>query len=118
LPDVDVARLPRTAYARLIGREAVIARLDSAWAGSDTAVVSLAAEGGAGKSAIINEWLARVEADAWRGAEAVLGWSLRRRVAAAPAGKACGLIVLTSRLAVEVSRTGAIRAPRSPMSGG
>ena len=33
------------------------------------------AEGGAGKSALINEWLARLQADGYRGAERVLGWS-------------------------------------------
>ena len=38
-------------------------------------ILSLVAEGGAGKSALVNEWLRRMQADNYRGAEAVLGWS-------------------------------------------
>ena len=49
--------------------------LDDAWANSKTNILSLVAEGGAGKSALINEWLKRLQADDYRGAEAVLGWS-------------------------------------------
>src|ERR1700720_170308 len=40
-----------------------------------TNILSLVAEGGAGKSALVNEWLQRIQADNYRGAEAVLGWS-------------------------------------------
>jgi hypothetical protein len=40
-----------------------------------TNILSLVAEGGAGKSALVNEWLQRMQADNYRGAEAVLGWS-------------------------------------------
>src|SRR3984893_13126168 len=40
-----------------------------------TNILSLVAEGGAGKSALVNEWLKRMQADNYRGAEAVLGWS-------------------------------------------
>jgi len=35
----------------------------------------LVAEGGAGKSALVNDWLRRMQADDYRGAEIVLGWS-------------------------------------------
>jgi hypothetical protein len=49
--------------------------LDEAWAGRKANILSLVAEGGAGKSALINEWLQRMQADNYRGAEAVLGWS-------------------------------------------
>ncbi len=38
-------------------------------------ILSLIAEGGAGKSALVNEWLKRLQADNYRGADAVLGWS-------------------------------------------
>ena len=38
-------------------------------------ILSLVAEGGAGKSALVNEWLTRMQADGYRGADAVLGWS-------------------------------------------
>jgi hypothetical protein len=59
----------------LIGREAEIARLDAAWEDRNVNVFSLIAEGGAGKSALVNEWLTRLRRDNYRGADAVLGWS-------------------------------------------
>ena len=75
-PDyVHVTGLPETAYERLVGREAELKRLDDAWADPKTNILSLVAEGGAGKSALVNEWLKRLQADDYRGAEAVLGWS-------------------------------------------
>src|SRR5205085_4181237 len=46
-----------------------------AWADRQTNILSLVAEGGAGKSALVNEWLKRLQAESYRGAEAVLGWS-------------------------------------------
>jgi tetratricopeptide (TPR) repeat protein len=72
---VHIAGLPETAYERLVGREAELKRLDEAWADSKTNILSLIAEGGAGKSALVNEWLKRLQANNYRGAEAVLGWS-------------------------------------------
>jgi tetratricopeptide (TPR) repeat protein len=74
-PYVDVTHLPETAYERLVGREAELKRLDDAWTDANTNILSLIAEGGAGKSALVNEWLKRLQADNYRGAEAVLGWS-------------------------------------------
>ena len=50
-------------------------RLDEAWSDGKTNILSLVAEGGAGKSALVNEWLTRLQADGYRGAERVLGWS-------------------------------------------
>jgi hypothetical protein len=67
--------LPETGYERLVGREAELARLDEAWSDDETNILSLIAEGGAGKSALVNEWLTRLQADRYRGAERVLGWS-------------------------------------------
>ena len=72
---VHIGRLPRTDYERLVGREAQLARLDEAWADGKTNILSLIGEGGAGKSALVNKWLTRLQADGYRGAEAVLGWS-------------------------------------------
>jgi TIR domain/AAA ATPase domain len=74
-PTVDIAHLPETAYENLVGRELELKRLDQAWADPNTNILSLIAEGGAGKSALVNEWLKRLQADNYRGAEAVLGWS-------------------------------------------
>ena len=50
-------------------------RLDEAWSDEKTNILSLVAEGGAGKSALVNEWLTRLQADGYRGADCVLGWS-------------------------------------------
>ena len=72
---VHITGLPETAYERLVGRDAELKRLDDAWADAKTNILSLIAEGGAGKSALVNEWLKRMQADSYRGAEAVLGWS-------------------------------------------
>ena len=72
---VHITGLPETAYERLVGRDDELKRLDDAWAEGKTNILSLIAEGGAGKSALVNEWLRRLQADNYRGAEAVLGWS-------------------------------------------
>jgi len=75
-PDyVNITGLPETGYERLVGRDLELKRLDDAWADPKTNILSLVAEGGAGKSALVNEWLKRLQADDYRGAEAVLGWS-------------------------------------------
>jgi|HubBroStandDraft_2_1064218.scaffolds.fasta_scaffold05884_2 tetratricopeptide (TPR) repeat protein len=72
---VHITGLPETAYERLVGRDDELKRLDDAWTDDKTNILSLVAEGGAGKSALVNEWLKRLQADNYRGAEAVLGWS-------------------------------------------
>jgi hypothetical protein len=72
---IDITHLPETAYERLVGRETELKRLDDAWPDRNTNILSLIAEGGAGKSALANEWLKRMQADNYRDAESVLGWS-------------------------------------------
>jgi TIR domain-containing protein len=72
---VHITGLPETPYERLVGREDELKRLDEALTDPKINIVSLIAEGGAGKSALVNEWLKRLQADNYRGAEAVLGWS-------------------------------------------
>ena len=72
---VHITGLPETAYEKLQGRDDQLKRLDDAWADQNTNILSLIAEGGAGKSALVNEWLKRLQADNYRGAEVVLGWS-------------------------------------------
>jgi hypothetical protein len=72
---VHISGLPETAYENLVGRGMELARLDAAWADPKINVLSLVAEGGAGKSALVNEWLKRMRAENYRGAETVLGWS-------------------------------------------
>jgi hypothetical protein len=72
---VHITGLPETPYERLVGRKIELQHLDDAWANLATNIISLIAEGGAGKPALVNEWLKRLQADNYRGAEAVLGWS-------------------------------------------
>ncbi len=72
---VHISGLPETFYERLVGRVDELKRLDEAWSDDKTNILSLVAEGGAGKSALINEWLTRLQADGYRGADCVLGWS-------------------------------------------
>jgi hypothetical protein len=74
-PIVDITGLPETGYERLVGRDAELTRLDQAWSDGKTNILSLIAEGGAGKSALVNEWLVRLQAAGYPGAERVLGWS-------------------------------------------
>ena len=72
---VHISGLPETFYERLVGRDKELARLDEAWSDEKTNILSLVAEGGAGKSALVNEWLTRLQANRYRGADCVLGWS-------------------------------------------
>jgi hypothetical protein len=72
---VDITRLTETGYKELVGREREIARLDGAWADSDTNIISLIAEAGIGKSALVNQWLSQMRIDGYRGAQITLGWS-------------------------------------------
>jgi hypothetical protein len=71
---VHITGLPETAYEHLVGRDDELKRLDDAWTNAKTNIISLIAEGGAGKSALVNEWLKRLQAENYRGAETLLGW--------------------------------------------
>ncbi len=74
-PDkIQTAKLPTTA-SELFGREKDLQLLDAAWADEHTHLLSLVAWGGVGKTALVNEWLSRLERDNFRGAERVFGWS-------------------------------------------
>jgi hypothetical protein len=53
-PGVDITGLPETAYERLVGRDTEMRRLDEAWSDGEANILSLIAEGGAGKSALVN----------------------------------------------------------------
>ncbi len=71
---VDIQRLPVTGY-KLFGRDKELELLDEAWDSDSTHVMALIAWGGAGKSTLVNNWLERLEADDYRGARRVYGWS-------------------------------------------
>src|SRR5262249_28750020 len=72
---VHISGLPETGYERLVGRGAELRRLDAAWSDDNTNILSLIAEGGAGKSALVNGWRMGLRAEFYRGADCVLGWS-------------------------------------------
>jgi tetratricopeptide (TPR) repeat protein len=75
-PDiVDYGHLPETPYKTLVGREVELTALHEVWIDKLTNIVSLVAWGGAGKTALLNEWLLQMRGDNYRGAAAVLGWS-------------------------------------------
>ena len=80
LTPVDIGKLPDTPYRRLVGREDLLKRLDDAWAKPGEAILSLIAEGGAGKSALVNAWLLQLQTDGYRSANRVLGWSFMAKV--------------------------------------
>ena len=72
--DIDISHLPETSAA-LFGRDAELDALDADWESPETRVVAFVAQGGVGKSALVNRWLRDLQAADWRGAERVFGWS-------------------------------------------
>ncbi|UCD51227.1 MAG: toll/interleukin-1 receptor domain-containing protein [Phycisphaerales bacterium] len=71
---IDFSHLPETS-ATLFGRDAQLDGLDADWESADTRIVAFVAQGGEGKSALVKRWLHDMEADGWRDAERVFGWS-------------------------------------------
>ncbi len=72
-PVVFIGKLPPSGE-NFVGREEELHQLDKAWA-EGTNVIVFSAIGGAGKSALINQWLDRLKEDKWRAAHRVLGWT-------------------------------------------
>ncbi len=70
---VDRGRLP-TGAGTLFGRDAMFEALDRAWAG-EVAVATIVADGGSGKSVLVDRWLDRLQERRWDGAAKVFGWS-------------------------------------------
>ena len=60
---------------KLIGREQELALLDLAFAQPHTAIVSLVAWGGVGKTMLVQHWLQRLQREGWFGARRVYAWS-------------------------------------------
>jgi hypothetical protein len=105
---VHITGLPETPYVNLVGRDTELARLDAAWADPAINIISLVAEGGAGKSALVNEWLKRLQADNYRGAEMVLGWSFYSQGTKERATSADGFLDwVLNRLGLKVEATSA-----------
>ena len=78
LDRVDLSRLPETGAA-LFGRDLELRLLDDAWSPAPDAararIVAFTANGGVGKSTLVNHWLRDLEHDHFRGATRVFGWS-------------------------------------------
>ena len=68
-------KLPLTYTNRLVGREQELTILDLVFADSHTAVMSIVAWGGVGKTALVRHWLNRLQSDGWLGAQRVYAWS-------------------------------------------
>ena len=60
---------------KLIGREQELALLDLALVQPRTAIVSLVAWGGVGKTMLVRHWLQRLENQGWSGVRRVYAWS-------------------------------------------
>ncbi len=71
---VFTSKLPVTG-SKLFGREEQLVQLDEAWAKEHCHILSFVAFGGVGKTALVNEWLGRMERKSWDGARRVYGWS-------------------------------------------
>jgi tetratricopeptide (TPR) repeat protein len=104
----DYDRLPETPYEELVGRADELKLLDDAWANEKINIVSLIAEGGVGKSALVNRWLVKLQEDKYRGADAVLGWSFFSQGSAQQATSADAFLNWAlATLKVEVDTTSA-----------
>jgi tetratricopeptide (TPR) repeat protein len=73
-PEIYTAKLPMSDPV-LFGREDELRLLDAAWATRTTNIVCLVAQGGVGKTALVNRWLRQIGDDNYRGAARVFGWS-------------------------------------------
>lgn len=77
---IDINRLPLTFATELFGREKDIQDLEAAWNGTGTEKTNIAileALGGAGKTSLVNNFVNKLAARSWGGAEAVYVWSFR-----------------------------------------
>jgi hypothetical protein len=75
LEKFPITRGPGLREEKLIGREQEIALLDLAFAHPHTAIVSLVAWGGVGKTMLVQHWLRRLQHENWRGVDQVYAWS-------------------------------------------
>jgi tetratricopeptide (TPR) repeat protein len=73
-PSIKVS-LPPPLTPHLFGRDDELQLLDEAWASPSTNIIVFHALGGAGKSALVSKWLARMAANNYDGARRVFGWS-------------------------------------------
>ncbi|MBI1227954.1 MAG: hypothetical protein GC192_22170 [Bacteroidetes bacterium] len=73
---IDITSLPNGGIPGLLfGRQTELALLDKAWEDPNCHVICFTAQGGQGKSALINRWLDEMGKDNYRGAERVFATS-------------------------------------------
>jgi len=72
--EVSISMLPATSLG-IFGRESELSMLSECWEDSEIKVVQLVAFGGAGKSAIVNQWLSEFRRSDYGTAQKVYAWS-------------------------------------------
>lgn len=70
-----LTRSPGQREEKLIGREQELALLNLAFAQPHTAIVSLVAWGGVGKTVLVQHWLKQLQSEGWFGARRIYAWS-------------------------------------------
>lgn len=75
LDSLPLVRSGCLSQEELVGREQELALLDLAFAQQDTAIASLVAWGGVGKTMLVKSWLRRLQCEGWFGAQRVYAWS-------------------------------------------
>lgn len=81
---VDTSRLP-PASGPLVGREEALGALEAAWTRPDTHLVAVVAWSGAGKTFLVQHWLARLANRGFDGVGRVLAWSFSAGPGSSPA---------------------------------
>jgi hypothetical protein len=66
---------PLTPGGRIFGRASQLEALDQAWSSHAIRILVVAAEGGTGKSALLDRWLVDLAQGDWGGARRVFAWS-------------------------------------------
>jgi hypothetical protein len=79
--EISLSKMPVTG-SKLFGRDKELDFLDQAWKEGKFHVITLTAWGGVGKTALVNGWINRMEAENFRGAQRVYAWSFYSQGAA------------------------------------
>lgn len=71
---INLARMPASGGAVLVGRDAELEAMERAWGEKRTRILALVGAGGMGKTALVNRWIG-LGGDKNRGAERIFAWS-------------------------------------------
>ncbi len=104
-PKVDLGELEAPGRP-LVGRLSELRNLDSALQEGAVRIVAVTGIGGIGKTALVDQWLAELGAEDWKGAELVLGWTFRRARDASPEGELQACLRSVLELAGETALEG------------